>query len=47
VQELLKAYGISQASFYKWRQCYGDLEASELKRLKELEGEILIAKRFM
>jgi putative transposase len=39
VQELLKEYGISQATFYKWRQRYGGLEASELKRLKELEEE--------
>ncbi len=39
VQELLKEYCISQATFYKWRQRYGGLEASELKRLKELEEE--------
>ncbi len=39
VPEILKEYGISQATFYKWRQRYGGLEASELKRLKELEEE--------
>ncbi len=39
VKELLKEYGISQATFYKWRQRYGGLKASELKRLKELEEE--------
>ena len=32
VPELLKEYGISQATFYKWRKRYGGLEASELKR---------------
>jgi putative transposase len=36
VPELLKEYGISQATFYKMRQRYGGLEASELKRLNEL-----------
>ncbi len=34
-----REYGVSRASFYKWRQRYGGLEASELKRLKELEEE--------
>jgi putative transposase len=39
VQEIIREHGVSQASFYKWRQRYGGLEASELKRLKELEDE--------
>lgn len=39
VEELTKEYGVSRASFYKWRQRYGGMEASELKRLKELEEE--------
>jgi putative transposase len=34
-----REYCISKACFYKWRQRYGGLEASELKRLKELEEE--------
>jgi hypothetical protein len=29
----------SQAAFYKWRQRYGGMEGSELKKLKELEEE--------
>lgn len=39
VPEIIREHGVSQASFYKWRQRYGGLEASELKRLKELEEE--------
>lgn len=39
IEELTKEFGISRASFYKWRQRYGGMEASELKRLKELEEE--------
>jgi len=38
-QEITKTYGISLATFYSWRKRYGGLEASELKRLKELEEE--------
>ena len=39
VPDITREHGVSRASFYKWRQRYGGLEASELKRLKELEEE--------
>jgi len=39
VDEITREHGVSRASFYKWRQRYGGMEASELKRLKELEEE--------
>ena len=31
--------GITTASFYKWRQRYGGMEASEVKKMKELQEE--------
>ena len=31
--------GICDATFYKWRQKYGGLEPSELRKLKQLEEE--------
>jgi putative transposase len=31
--------GISQATYYNWKSKYGGMEASDLKRLKELEDE--------
>ena len=39
VDEITRDNGVSRASFYKWKQRYGGMEASELKRLKELEEE--------
>jgi putative transposase len=39
VEELSRKYGVSQATFYRWRQRYGALSRSELARLKELERE--------
>lgn len=39
VQELTREHGVSSASFYKWRQRYGGMDSSELKRMKELEEE--------
>ena len=45
IAELCRKHGISQATFYKWRQLYGGMEASELKRIKELEEENAKLKR--
>ena len=39
VNELWRKYGISSATYYKWKAKYGGLEASDIKRLKELEHE--------
>lgn len=44
-EEINREYGISKASLYKWRQRYGGMEASELKRIKELEEENTRLKR--
>ena len=38
--DLLRNHGISGATFYKWHSKYGGLEASELKRVKELEQQL-------
>ena len=39
VNEIWRKYGISSATYYKWKAKYGGLEASDIKRLKELEHE--------
>jgi putative transposase len=39
VDEITRIHGVSRASFYKWRQRYGGMDASELKRIKELQEE--------
>jgi putative transposase len=38
-EQITREHGVSKASLYKWRQRYGGMEASELKRIKELEEE--------
>lgn len=45
VEEIIRAHGVSKASFYKWRQRYGGMQATELKRVKELEEENARLKR--
>ena len=39
VPDLCREYGISSATFYKWRAKYGGMDAAMIKRLKELEYE--------
>ncbi|CUB03912.1 Transposase [Marinomonas fungiae] len=39
VPELCREHGMSAASFYKWRAKYGDMDASLMARMKELEEE--------
>ena len=39
VKDICREIGVSEATFYKWRQKYGGMEASQLKRLRELEEE--------
>ncbi len=39
VPQLCREHGISSATFYNWRNKYGGMDASLMKRLKELEAE--------
>lgn len=39
VADICREHGISQATFYKWRSKYGGMDASMLRRVKELEQE--------
>ena len=39
VPEVVKAIGVSEVSYYRWRKEYGGLNVSQAKRLKEIERE--------
>ena len=39
VRDLCRKHGICDATYYKWKSKYGGLDASDLKRLRELEAE--------
>lgn len=47
VEEICRKMGISDATFYKWRQKYSGLGPSELKKLKQLEEENSKLKRLV
>lgn len=39
VPDLCREHGMSSAQFYKWRSKFGGMDASLMKRMKELEEE--------
>ncbi len=39
IRELCRKHGVSDGTYYKWKSKYGGLDASDLKRLRELESE--------
>lgn len=39
VAEAVRSIGVSEQSYYRWRQEYGGLKGDQVKRLKELEAE--------
>jgi putative transposase len=45
VKEVCRRHGISDATYYNWKSKYGGTQASDLKRLKETEGELSKLKR--
>ena len=47
VAELSRKHGISDATFYNWRNKFGGMEASDAKRLRQLEEENARLKRMV
>ena len=39
VAEAVRTIGVTEVTYYRWRQEYGGLKSGQLKRLKELETE--------
>ena len=39
VADICRKMGIAEATFYRWKKRYGDLDATEIRRLRQLEDE--------
>ena len=39
VADAVRAIGVTEVTYYRWRQEYGGLKTDQIKRLKELETE--------
>jgi putative transposase len=46
-QEVCREHGISEHTLYRWKKKYGGMEASDAKRLRELEEENRKLKRIV
>ena len=47
VAELCKKQGISEQTYYRWKRKFGQMEVSELRRMRELEKENSRLKRLL
>ena len=47
VAQVVQKLGISEQTYYRWRQRYGSMQVDEAKRLKELEAENARLKRLV
>lgn len=45
VKDICRKHEISDATYYNWKSKYGGMEASDLKKMKELERELSQMKR--
>lgn len=39
VDDICRQHGISNATYYNWKSKYGGMEASDIKKLKDLQEE--------
>ena len=47
VEQLCRAHGIAQPTYYGWRRRYGSMAEPEVRRLRELERENARLKRLL
>jgi putative transposase len=47
VRELVRRHGISEQTFYRWRNKYGGMDVSEARRMQQLEEENRRLKRIV
>jgi len=39
VKDICREYGISDGTYYNWKSKYGGMEASDIRKLKDLQDE--------
>lgn len=47
IAEIIRRLGITEPTFYRWKQKYGGLLPSEVRKMKQLEEENLRLKRLV
>ena len=47
VRDVCAQHGVHEVTFYRWKRRFGDMGTSDVKRLRELEGENARLKRML
>lgn len=47
IRDVIRKHNVSEQSFYRWRQKYGGMATSEVRRLKDLERENAALKKMV
>lgn len=47
ISAICHLHGIAENTFYRWRRRYGEMQVSEVRRLRELEAENARLKRLL
>lgn len=45
VKDVCREHGVSEATYYNWKSKYSGMEASDIKRMKDMEAELSQLKR--
>jgi len=45
VKDVCREYGVSEATYYGWKSKYGGMEATDIKKMKDMEAELAQLKR--
>lgn len=45
VKDVCREHGVSEATYYNWKSKYSGMEASDVKRMKDMESELSQLKR--
>ena len=47
IAEISRSHGITEQTFYRWKQKYGGMDTNEVRRQRELESENARLKRLL
>lgn len=47
VTDICREHGISQPTFYQWQRKYSGMDVNDLKKMKEMESELVQFKRIV
>lgn len=47
VKDIVREMGVSEQTFYNWKAKYGGMQASDIKKLRDMESELSAYKKLV